>query len=425
MAASKSVSPVSHAYVFGMSPEGDPVLAGEITLERTLGRFRYDERWLSYKHNYPLDPVNLPLQPGGASCRHNDRVFPVFSDAAPDAWGTRIMLLHHNSQPQNELERLLRTSGRGVGSLQFSLSRSRPKWVEASQDIALLERLHQVAESIEGSQRPDPEALRLIQPGSSMGGARPKVTVHDGQTEYLAKFSRPDDLVDVPRVEFATMRMLADTALEVPAVRLEAVGKGHSAYLIERFDTQGQRTTRHYVSAHALFNTERIRQVQDGHRDPAGYVALGHHLRSHSEDFVQAGQQLFLRALTNVALGNTDDHARNFGMAYDLKSRQWRLAPVFDVLPVVSSTASEQAMTLGVHGRQSSWENLASCANTFGLSDEHALTLARAHLGVLALWREHFREAGVTDRDMALLEQVVGPRLQAAIVATAPPGPCS
>lgn len=195
-----SLSPATDAYVFGMSPQGNPVLAGRLSVARTVGTFSYEPSWLEYAHHYPLDPVNLPLQAGPYRCRHNGGVFPVFSDAAPDAWGTRIMLLRHNSQPQNEIERLLRTSGRGVGSLQFSLSRSRPKEPEPSQNISLIERLSDAVEAIEAATPPDSEALRLVQPGSSMGGARPKVTLHEGDIEYLAKFSKSDDLIDVPRV---------------------------------------------------------------------------------------------------------------------------------------------------------------------------------------------------------------------------------
>ena len=407
-------TPITHAYVFAKSPDGKPVLAGELSIEHTLGSFRYDADWLDTPNRYPLDPVNLPLQQDRTICHNNDRVFPVFSDAAPDSWGTRIMLLSHSSRPQNELERLLRTSGQGVGALQFSLSRSRPKTVEPSQSIALLDRLHQVAESIDGPETPDPEGLRLIHPGSAMGGARPKVTLHDGDIDYLAKFSRTNDLVDVPRVEFATMNMLADTELDVPDVRLEPVGKGQSAYLIERFDLSGQRTTHHYVSAHALFNIARIRQLPDGHKDPAGYVALSHHLRSHSQDFARDGKQLFLRALTNVALGNTDDHARNFGLVYDLKRCEWRLAPVFDVLPGVSGVASEQAMTLGARGRESSWDNIASCIHAFGLPIGQAVPVAQAHLEVMSRWRDYYRQAGVTDKDMGVLERVIDTRLKAA-----------
>lgn len=413
--ADLSPPPITDAYAFGMSPEGSPVLAGRLSVARTVGTFTYEPSWLEYAHRYPLDPVNLPLKAGPYRCRHNGRVFPVFSDAAPDAWGTRIMLLQHKSQPRNEIERLLRTSSRGVGSLQFSLSRSRPKDPAPSQDISLIERLSDAVAAIEGATPPEAETLRLVQPGSSMGGARPKVTLHDGDVEYLAKFSKTDDLVDISRVEYATMRMLASTSLDIPKVRLEPVGKGRSAYLIERFDIKQQRTTHHYVSAHALFNIERLRTLPDGHLDPAGYVALTRHLRGHATHFAEDCRQLFLRALTNIALGNTDDHARNFGMRYDLRTREWSLAPVFDVVPIVSSNTQQQAMSLGVGGRESSWTNLLSCCTPFGLNETEAKQLALSHLAIIQNWEEFFRDAGVSGRDIALLRTVITPRMNSVL----------
>lgn len=411
--ASKSVW--DRAYVFGMSPQGKPVLAGNIRIRRAGGEFSYDPSWLSYPDGYSLDPVNLPLRPGRFECKHNHGVLPVFSDAAPDSWGTRIMLFKRRAQPVSEVERLLLTSGRGVGSLQFSLSRSGPKERKRSQDIALLERLYRVVELIDRAETLSEEELRLIEPGSSMGGARPKTAIHDGSVEYLAKFSKGVDLVDVPRVEFATMRMLAQTGLDVPSVRLESVGRGRSAYLIERFDLHGARTTQHYVSAHAMFNIERLRELPDGHKDPAGYVALSHHLRSHSDHFAGDSEQLFLRALTNISLGNTDDHARNFGMCYNLATKRWSLAPVFDVLPIVSATAQPQAMTLGKYGRESSWDNLMSCIDAFGVSESRAVSLAKEHLSVLEGWESFYRNAKVSDNDIALLRSVIQPRLSSIV----------
>ncbi|MDQ2077453.1 type II toxin-antitoxin system HipA family toxin [Marinimicrobium sp. ABcell2] len=414
--------PHRSAYVFAMLPSGSPVLAGKINVGRVRGTFVYAQSWLSHPARYSLDPVNLPLKATKFQCDHNQGVFPVFSDAAPDAWGTRILLMRHKAQPNSEVERLLLTSGRGVGSLQFSLSQSRPKAVSQSQDISLLTRLYRAAEALDGQGVADEEALRLMEPGSSMGGARPKASIEDNGQHYLAKFSKQTDLVDVPRVEFATMRLLARTELDVPLVRVEPVGRGRSAYLIERFDMAGDRKSHHYVSAHALFNIARHRELPDGRKDPAGYVALAKHIRSHSHESAKDTRQLFLRAFTNIALGNTDDHARNFGLRYDLCNRHWSLAPVFDVLPIVGATGQKQALSLGTHGREPSWENLLSCHRSFGLSDREAHAAGRAQLSVLANWSTVFADHGVSHTNVALLRTVIEPRLEGldkAMTATA------
>lgn len=88
-------SPLTEAYVFAHSPTGNPVLAGKLAITRTSGTFTYSEQWLEEPWAYPLDPVNLKLTSGQITTRNDNKVFPVFSDAGPDDWGTRVLLLGH------------------------------------------------------------------------------------------------------------------------------------------------------------------------------------------------------------------------------------------------------------------------------------------------------------------------------------------
>lgn len=41
-------------------------------------------------------------------------------------------------------------------------------------------------------------------------------------------------------------------------------------------------------------------------------------------------------------------------------------------------------MSLGVKGRESSWDNLLSCSTVFGLSESDAYALAKDHLLVIS-----------------------------------------
>jgi serine/threonine-protein kinase HipA len=115
------------AYVFALISKDSRILAGTIETSRLRGTFQYSNEWLNHPLAYPLDPVNLPLSPQQYSVNNIKNTFGVFSDAGPDSWGERILLQHHQTMPKNEVERLLRLSGLGVGCLQFSLSRTRPK----------------------------------------------------------------------------------------------------------------------------------------------------------------------------------------------------------------------------------------------------------------------------------------------------------
>lgn len=398
----------NRAYVFSLLKNGKRALVGEIQTSSLKGTFQYGSDWLNHPDSYSLDPINLPLTSKVYHVQNLRNTFGVFSDAGPDTWGERIFLQHHHSLPKNEVERLLRLSGMGVGCLQFSLSRTRPKVPQKVPTIDLLSRLFDITEHLMLKHTLTRDELRLLDPGSSMGGARPKVTLFDGTYEWLVKFSRPDDLIDIPRVEYTSMKMLKSFGINVPEIKLFELPLGKSAYLIKRFDRVPDNPT-HFISAHSLFNTDRVRLIADAHQDPRSYIALARHLRAYSADPIQDCQELYRRMAANVLLGNTDDHARNHGMIYDIKTAQWRLAPAYDMLPILSSHG-EQALSIGLHGRASTVENLLSASAAFGLSQDTALALIQQLSEGFEKWEYLFSQNGVCQSDISMLRSVIQPK---------------
>ena len=393
------------AYVFTVSSQGEQKLVGEIKTSSLMGEFQYDREWLDNPCAYPLDPVNLPLSLARYRIHNLKNMFGVFSDAGPDSWGERVLLQHHRSLPGNETERLLRLSGLGVGCLQFSLSRTRPKKTQALPSIDRLLRLSNATENLLLKHQLTNDELLLLDPGSSMGGARPKVTVCDNKDVWLVKFSRPDDLIDVPKVEYACMQLLSTLGIHVPETKIMELGQGRSAYLIKRFDRIKGHPI-HFISAHSLFNTDRVRLIRDAHHDPLSYIALAKHLRAHSADSVNDCQELYARMVANVLVKNTDDHARNHAMIFDISRREWRLAPAFDVLPMIGSQG-EQALGVGCYGRKSTIENLLTASGAFGLSNEQAIERIQAMQAIVQDWEHHFSKCGVTMSDLKLLRVVM------------------
>ena len=393
------------AYVFTLMSDGCRRLVGEIKTSRLMGEFQYDSDWLDDPKAYPLDPVNLPLSPARYRVCNLKNMFGVFSDAGPDSWGERVLLQHHRSLPGNETERLLRLSGMGVGCLQFSLSRTRPKEVLAVPTIDRLLRLSEATENLLLKHQLTTDELLLLDPGSSMGGARPKVTVCDKEGVWLVKFSRPDDLIDMPKVEYASMQLLSQLGIHVPETKLMPLGQGRSAYMIKRFDRETGHPI-HFISAHSLFNTDRVRLMRDAHHDPRSYIALAKHLRAHSAHSIDDCHELYARMAANVLLKNTDDHARNHAMIFDVSRREWRLAPAFDVLPSLSSQG-EQALGIGRYGRRSTIDNVLTASHAFGLSHEQALERIDTMNAVLLDWEHFFSKSGVTTGDLKALRVVM------------------
>lgn len=395
---------LTSAYVFAQSPSGTHELTGTLSQSRTAGSFVYSDQWLEQPWAYPLDPVNLKLQSSPITTTNSNKVHPVFSDAGPDDWGTKVLLAGHTRLPANETERLLATSGHGVGCLRFSLSRSRPKEPAPAPSFDLLHELEDASLKIANNQTVDPALLALLIPATSMGGARPKITLREDNKDYIAKFSKTGDLINVPRVEYATMLLAQQCGINIPDIRLQILGD-RDTFIIQRFDRH-QNQQLHYISAHSLFNRDRVRLFDDAFADPCSYIALAGILRAHARDWHKSATQLFRRIVFNVYIGNLDDHGRNHGCLYDPANPGWQLSAAFDIVPTVSQ-GREHALGIGRFGRLRSMGNVLSAAEGFGLSDHEAKRIIDEVLGVAAGWRVFFTNAGVTEQDVGVLGKVV------------------
>lgn len=409
----KAIIEYQQAYVFAPSPEGKPVLAGTMKITPKGGEFAYSESWYNTQWAYALDPINLPLSLKTFVTTNRKKVFGVFLDAAPDAWGERVQLMAHQSVPKNELEKLIRLSGSGVGGIEFSLAQSRPKKPKPLPSIELLDNLSNVVEKIAENEELSGEALQLIEPGSSMGGARPKITLTDEVGHaWLIKFSRADDIISYPRVEYASMSLLAKTGVSVPEVKLRQISSGKDCYLIKRFDREAGSGI-HFISANALFNVDRLRVYEDSRNDPAGYIALARILRKISAAPGQDCIELYRRMIYSIIIGGTDDHARNHAVLFTVSNGQWRLSPAYDVLPIVNSQG-EQSMGVGLFGRKSSIENALSAAADFGIKQSESYQIVNDIINVLSGWRSHFQASGVGPGDMQVLCKIIEGNLEEA-----------
>jgi serine/threonine-protein kinase HipA len=90
-----------------------------------------------------------------------------------------------------------------------------------------------------------------------------------------------------------------------------------------RFDRTDQGKV-HVVSAAGLVNAD--------YRVPSlDYTSLMALTRRLTRDTAEV-EQVYRRMVFNVAIGNRDDHAKNFAFMMDPAGR-WRLAPAYDLLP--------------------------------------------------------------------------------------------
>lgn len=381
---------------------GEKVLAGQLLVDESRGRFKYARAYLEREEAFPLDPVNLPL---GTDVLINQRTreapgaFGVLIDAGPDEWGRRQLTKTRRPPPVTDVEFLLAASGEGVGALHFTAEiRDEPK-PTPDRPFENLVHLQQIADDIEAGRDVDQSLEPFFFHGSGLGGARPKTLIDHESRGWIAKFNRESDLVDMCRVEFATMQMAREAGINVPDVQLTETARG-PVVLVERFDadTDGQH---HLISVASLINKFDITQFDEAAMSYPGINQLAKRIGGHTGALPAV---IYRRMLFNVAIGNTDDHLRNHAFYKRAGEAEYTLTPGYDIVPNTGLQGSH-AIALGEFGSTPSRDNLEAARVRMGLSPRMAASIAEEVLGVTRRWQELLGEAGVVESDLAILER--------------------
>lgn len=393
-----SWTPIGNAFVFSAHLDGMPLPVGQIAMQGSGFAFRYANSWLERSGSFSVDPLNIPLSDQQFS---SPRLWGAFEDSTPDNWGKRVLLATHRQHPQNEIEWLLASHGAGVGCLLFSASRNQLPTLHEAPSFDSLERLLLATDQIEqGDYQPTDEMVKMLEYGSSMGGARPKVTVNYQGGEWIAKLGRRDDIFDQPRAEFASLNMAKAVGITIPAHKLIEVA-GRSVLLVKRFDRH-ETGRGHYLSAHALINAYRMR-VGD-HEGPMSYLRIADVLKKVSHDAFADLRDLYRRMAFNVLIGNTDDHLRNHGCLM-VGAGTYRLSPAFDLLPHPDQPGL-QALIVGRQGRESSLENLLSACERFAVERGDARQVISDIFHTTEQAGDFFKKAGMNTQEIDMLSKV-------------------
>ena len=92
-----------------------------------------------------------------------------------------------------------------AGYLSFGLKVEPPAPRRTYNRTHQLDALIAASQAIEDGKRVATHLLEQLDPGTSMGGARPKATIEDDHCLWLGKFPSKDDRFNLQRVEFATL----------------------------------------------------------------------------------------------------------------------------------------------------------------------------------------------------------------------------
>ena len=373
--------------------------------------FEYSHQWLKQYGGILLsgDLMNVPsLQ----HPRGNDNVFGFVKDSFPDRWG-RLLLDRRerlNAQSEGRPTRMLTNYDYLIGIEDFTrmggirykeednndfINSSEKYLVPPIESLrALCDACHEIELAEERNELPKQRWLdQLIDPGSSLGGARPKANVIDADgTLYVAKFPSKKDLENTELIEHFSHHLAAKAGIHVAKTRTIKISKDRDLLLSERFDRTKEGRRIHFASAMSLLGLDDGADSSTGN----GYLDIVDFILQGCTDVQRNLRELYRRVAFNVLFGNTDDHFRNHGFL--LTPKGWTLSPAYDINP---GAKSHQCLLIDSYTEESDINVLLSASESYMLERQEATEIIEEVRSVIKDWRKTATELQVSHKLLA------------------------
>ncbi len=379
-----------------LADTAQPQRIGTVSLQdqrRKVG-LTYAPEWIASTQGFALSE-DLPLQAGLILPAEQGTAAGAVDDARPDQWGERVIRLIQRPARLSLLEYLYFAGDDRFGALGVSLQADAyvPADSAALPNFEGLADMHQAVRRVMAGEAISEQQRRLLQPGVSMGGARPKSLMQIDGASWVVKFAEGAEL-DTPLIEHASMQLARLCGIHTADTLLLPLPQGY-AVAVRRFDRAGSQRL-HVQSAHVALRAA---------GEAIGYPELAQLLRrlAHPEKIRVQQQELFRRMVFNILIDNTDDHEKNHALVRG-EDGFYALSPAFDVLPAAQGLGYQQ-MRVGAQGHESSITNAMSEAPAFGLTDAQARQIAQEIAKQTAQWHANFKSLGVREKDLDFLAQ--------------------
>ena len=404
VADSSGYQPVDRLYLWSLREAARPVAVGELNLVRSNQgvSLRYFPHWR--EHGFELSE-DLPLIDQEFLPGERNTAVGAVDDARPDRWGERIIRFIDKPARLSLLEYLYFAGDDRFGALGVSTSPDRylPRHLGPLPTLQEADQVHELIRKVQDNEPIPPDLKRLVSPGATMGGARPKALLNVGGEQWVIKFADGEP-ADTPLIEHATMALAQRAQIRSAATMAVRLTVGH-AVAIRRFD-RGDGARLHCLSAAVALRAA---------GEQFGYPELAQLLRrkgvAQGNRYTHDMRELFRRMVFNILIDNTDDHEKNHALVVTERGR-YELAPAFDVLPSGQALGFQQ-MRVGEQAADSTLANALSMSALFALNREEARREVCAVAQVVSEWKEHFAGCGVTPADISLYaEQIDRPFLR-------------
>ena len=387
--------PGEQLYLWWLANPAAPRLIGELRMARSLKGVSlvYAPAWLASGFALGED---LPLMPGEFFPHDKESAAGAVDDARPDRWGERVIRMLDKPPRLAVLDFLFFAGDERFGALGVSVSASDylARVTGPLPRLADAQEVHKLVAQILAGEPVAPDRRRLIAPGATLGGARPKALLELDGHPWVIKFNEPGEAVDMPLVEHAAMTLAAHAGIHAAPTRPVPLQRGH-AVAVRRFDRVGG-LRRHALSANVALKAA---------GEAPGYPELAQWLRRRGVTAgghnLQQMHELFRRMVFNILIDNTDDHEKNHALLMT-DSGEYILSPAFDVLPSGQALGYQQ-MRVGAAGADATLDNALSQCAQFGLKRPEAVAQLRQVCAVVQGWQAHFASVGVTAADIESL----------------------
>ncbi len=396
----------------------EAALIGELSYESLRGSdsygFKYNDEWLKKYGNLFLSE-DLNNYPGPQYAQPGKDIFGCFSDALPDRWGRTLLNRREQILADEEKRPVRRLSSYDyligiedysrMGGFRFKdeldgdfINMSDSLRIPPLTSIReLVVASHEIEKSEENNILPDKKWIaQLVQPGSSLGGARPKACVIDtDKTLYVAKFPSRKDDYDVGLWEHLCHLLAAEAGINVATTKVLQTNDKYHTLLSRRFDRNEEGKRVHFASTMTLLGLNDGDNATTGH----GYLDIVDFILQNCTNVEQNLQELYRRVAFNICIGNTDDHFRNHGFL--LTQKGWTLSPAYDMNPTLNEY---QSLLINSATNKSDLSILLESCEEYMLSMKVAGKIIGEVREAIMNWKKLAMRIGIPKREIDLFD---------------------
>lgn len=395
-------------------------LIGELGYESLRGAdsysFTFNNEWLRLHSNLFLSD-DLNNYPGQQYTQPGKDIFGCFSDALPDRWGRTLLLRREQLVAAEEKRPIRRLSSfdfltgiddfSRMGGFRFKedldgefINVSESLNIPPLTDIReLIAASAEIEKCEENNMLPDRKWIaQLVQPGTSLGGARPKANVIDtDKTLYVAKFPSRKDDYDAGLWEHFSHLLATKAGINAATTKVLTTGEKYHTLLSQRFDRTQEGKRIHFASAMTLLGLSDGDNATTGH----GYLDIVDFIIQSCTDVERNLQELYRRVAFNICIGNSDDHFRNHGFL--LTAKGWTLSPAYDMNPTLSEY---QSLLVSLTSNKAELSILLDACEDYMLNRKTAEKIISEVIEVVKGWRELATRLGLSKREMEMFAGV-------------------